>query len=201
MTSRNLTRRQFVYLTTCALGAGGLGLRSLFGAAAEPEGWNPDKPFFTPGQKLKVQPLFMYRLPTPKEAASWKSWGGVQTAAAVAEETARIQTELERMAGQAEFGLEILPLARIDSVEAAKKLADQKWDVTLVYACTGGGDMLRACLALKPDTLVFVRHRSGPVYYWYEGLSAQFLQSDTPAPATDPDTLPGAPACGRCRRG
>ena len=58
----------------------------------------------------------MYRLPAPKEAASWKSWGGVQTAAAVAEETARIQTELDRMAGQAEFGLEILPLAKVDSL-------------------------------------------------------------------------------------
>jgi hypothetical protein len=191
--SRNLTRRQFVYLTTCALGAGGLGLRSLFGAASEAEGWNPDKPFFTPGQKLKVQPLFMYRLPTPKEAASWKSWGGVQTAAAVTEETARIQSELERMAGQAEFGLEILPLARIDSVEAAKKLADQQWDVTLVYACTGSGDMLRACLALKPDTLIFVRHRSGPVYYWYEGLSSQFLQSETPAQGNTPSPSAGRP--------
>ena len=193
MASRNLNRRHFVYLTASALGAGGLGLRSLFGAASETEGWNPDKPFYTPGQKLRVQPLFMYRLPAPKEAASWKSWGGVQTAAAVAEETARIQTELDRMAGQAEFGLEILPLAKVDSVEAAKKLADQKWDVTLVYACTGGGDMLRACLALKPDTLVFVRHRSGPVYYWYEGLSAQFLQSDTPAPATTQTSSPARP--------
>jgi L-fucose isomerase-like protein len=193
MASRDLTRRQFVYLTTCALGAGGLGLPSLLGAPAEAEGWNPDKPFFTPGQKLTVQPLFMYRLPTPKEAASWKSWGGVQTAPAVAEETARIKTELERMAGQAEFGLEILPLANIDSVEAVSKLADQKWDVTLVYACTGGGDLLRACLALKPDALVFVRHRSGPVYYWYEALSTQYLQTETPAPATTQTTTTTRP--------
>jgi hypothetical protein len=190
MTSGNLTRRQFVYLATCALGAGGLGVHSLFGAPSEREDWNPDKAFFTPGQKLRVQPLFMYHLPTPKEAASWKSWGGVQNAASLAEETARIKTELERMAGQAEFGLEILPLVQVDSTEAVKKLAGQKWDVTLLYACTGGGDLMRACLALKPDTLIFVRQRSGPVYYWYEGLSTQFLASDTSAQAS---TSPARP--------
>jgi hypothetical protein len=50
--------------------------------------------------------------------------------------------------------------------------------VTLVYACTGGGQMLRTCLELKPDSLVFVRHRSGPIYYWYEALSTRYLAAD-----------------------
>jgi L-fucose isomerase-like protein len=166
------------------MGASGLSVPSLLGAAVAAEGWNPDDPFFTPGQKLKVQPVFMYHLPTPKEAASWKSWGGIQTAAAVTEEIARIKTELEGMAAKAEFGLEILPVAQVDSLEAIKKLADQKADVTLVYPCTGSGEMLRACLALSKDSLIFLRHRSGPVYYWYEALSSQYLTADTPAPGT-----------------
>jgi L-fucose isomerase-like protein len=52
--------------------------------------------------------------------------------------------------------------------------------VTLVYACTGGGQTLRACLELKPDALIFVRQRSGPVYYWYEALSTRYLSADMP---------------------
>jgi hypothetical protein len=193
MNSRNLSRRQFVGLTTCALGAGGLGLHSLFAAPDAPEVWDPDKPFFTPGRRLKVQPLFMFRLPTPKPQTSWKSWGGVQTAAAVAEETDRIRKELEQIAHQAEFGLEILPLIQVDSLEAIKKLGNRTWDVTLVYACTGGGDLLRACLGLTPDTLIFVRHRSGPVYYWYEALSADFLAKTIPASPAEPASSPGRP--------
>ena len=181
MNSHNLSRRQFVWLTSCAIGGGCMGLPAAFAAQDEAEGWNPKKPFFLPTKKLKVQPVFMYSLPTPKEASSWKSWGGVQTAPAVAEETARIEAELKRMAKQAEFGLKILPLAKVTTPDSARKLADGEWDVTLVYACTGGGQTLRACLELKPDALVFLRHRSGPIYYWYEALSTRYLGTDSPA--------------------
>ena len=181
MNTQNLSRRQFVWLTSCALGAGCMGLPAAFAAQDETEGWNPNKPFFLPGKKLKVQPVFMYSLPTRKEKTSWKSWGGVQTEPAVAEECARIDAELKRLAKQAEFGLEILPLAKVTSPDAAKKLTGGEWDVTLVYACTGGGQTLRTCLELKPDALIFVRQRSGPVYYWYEALSTRFLRADSPA--------------------
>jgi hypothetical protein len=178
MNTQNLTRRQFVWLTSCAIGGGCLGLPAASAATEAIDGWNPDQPFFSTDQKLRVQPVFMYSLPTPKEAASWKSWGGVQTEPAVSEECARIEEELKKLAKQAEFGLEILPLAKVTTAEAAQQLAREPWDVTLVYACTGGGAVLRACLALKPDTLVFVRHRSGPIYYWYEALSTRYLDPD-----------------------
>jgi len=185
MNSRNLSRRQFVWLTSCAIGGSCMGLPAAFAAQEETEGWNPNKPFFSPGKKLKIQPVFMYSLPTPKEAASWKSWGGVQTEQAVAEETARIDAELKRLAKQAEVGLEILPLAKITTTDAAQKLLGAEWDVTLVYACTGGGNLLRACLELKPDTLVFVRKSSGPTYYWYEALSTKILRTDSTDNPTD----------------
>ncbi|MEI2722184.1 MAG: hypothetical protein V9H26_01185 [Verrucomicrobiota bacterium] len=176
MNTQDLSRRQFVWLTSCAIGGGCLGWPAAFAASEATEGWNPNKPFFSPGKKLRVQPVLMYSLPTPKEAASWKSWGGVQTEPAVVEECGRIDAELKQLTKQAEFGLEILPLAKVTTVEAAQKLSGAEWDVTLVYACTGGGAMLRTCLELKPDTLVFVRKDSGPTYYWYEGLSTKYLQ-------------------------
>lgn len=191
MNANHLTRRQFVWLTLFALGGGCLGRRTVFAGQELTAGWNPNKPFFSPGRKLIVQPVFMYSLPTPKEATSWKSWGGVQTESEVGAECARIEGELKRLAKEAGFGLEILPLAKVTSADAARKLADGSWDVTLLYACTGGGQTLRACLELKPDSLVFVRHRSGPIYYWYEALSTRYLTTDSSGnPAADGQTPP-----------
>ncbi|MDX9972455.1 MAG: sugar isomerase, partial [FCB group bacterium] len=60
--------------------------------------------------------------------------------------------------------------------EAAKVAAA---DATSVYPATGGGDLLRACIPAR-NGLIFVRHKSGPVYYWYEALSVQYLRTDRP---------------------
>ncbi|MCP5524407.1 MAG: sugar isomerase [Verrucomicrobiales bacterium] len=120
----------------------------------------------------------MVQVPTPREEASWRSWGGVQTEAAVVEEIERIDHELKTLQGKAEFGLEILPVERVGSVEDAENRADQDTDVVLVYACSGSGSMLRACLKGGRDRLVFVRHQSGPIYYWYEALSVRYLRTD-----------------------
>lgn len=190
MNTHNFSRRQFVWLASCAIGGGCMGWPAALTAREETVGWNPNKPFYLPGRQLKVQPVLMYSLPTRREQTSWKSWGGVQTESAVAEECARIDAELKRLAKQAKFGLEILPLAKVTSPDAVKKLAGGEWDVTLVYACTGGGQTLRACLELKPDALIFVRHRSGPVYYWYEALSTRYLATDSEAWSVEDQNAP-----------
>lgn len=190
MNLQNLSRRQFVWQTTCVIGGGCIGLPTALAAREKTGGWDPNQPFLSPRGKLKVQPLLMYSLPTRKEATSWKSWGGVQTEPAVAEECARIDAELKRLAKQAEFGLEILPLAKVTTPEVARGLTDHAWDVTLIYACTGGGQTLRACLELKPDSLIFVRHRSGPTYYWYEALSPEYLRADSATGSADSTVSP-----------
>ena len=150
---------------------------SLFAATATVD-WDPHKPFRALGRPLKVQPIFMYALPVKKKQTSWRSWGGVQTETAVNEEMARIAGDLKRMAAKAEFRLQLLPVAKVTSPEAAEAAARQDQDVTLLYACTGSGSLLRACLGGKSHALIFVRHQSGPVYYWYEALSTQYLQQD-----------------------
>jgi len=190
-TTAGMDRRAFLGLT--AWGSAGAMLAwtpSVFGDPAA-EDWDPNRPFRALGRPLKVQPVFMYALPTKKEQSSWRSWGGVQTASDVAEEVARINGELKRMAGKAEFGLHILPVAPVTSADAADKLDAQDHDVTLVYASTGSGTLLRACLGRKAHALVFVRHRSGPVYYWYEALSTRYLRTEAtgPAPAADASQL------------
>ncbi|MCB1126403.1 MAG: hypothetical protein KDM81_07905 [Verrucomicrobiae bacterium] len=135
-------------------------------AAREPAEWDPRRSFPLIGRPLKVQPILMVQVPTPREEASWRSWGGVQTEAAVVEEIERIDHELKTLQGKAEFGLEILPVERVGSVEDAENRADKDTDVVLVYACSGSGSMLRACLKGGRDRLVFVRLQSGPIYYW-----------------------------------
>ncbi len=159
--------------------------------AANPSGdWDPHQPFRRLGTALRIQPVFMYALPTRKELSSWRSWGGVQTEAAVTEEVARIKGELAGLKQNAEFGLEILPVEKVNSVEAANSVAGREHDVMLVYACTGSGALLQACLGRKPHALIFVRHRNGPVYYWYEALSTRYLRKENEARLNAADGLP-----------
>lgn len=194
MNSLLFSRRQF--LTRVGVVGGCVALTPRLFAAAEPSAWDPNRPFPRIGKALRVQPVLMYSLPTRREAASWKSWGGIQTEAAVAEECERIAGELARLTATADFPVEFLPLARVTSPQAATSLSQTQADVMLLYACTGSGDILRACLGVRPDTVIFVRHKSGPVYYWYEALSVRYLQTGgaespkpeaakTPAPHVD----------------
>jgi hypothetical protein len=178
MNSPCVTRRQFVRITTCAIGSSLLARPASLFAQTDPEGWDPEKPLARLGRQLKVQPVFMYSLPTRRGAASWKSWGGIQTEQAVQEELERIAGELERLAKQADFGLQIQPVAKVSSLDQVRSLSGQDWDVTLLYACTGRGELLEACLGLQKNNLIFVRHRSGPIYYWYEALSVRHLGTD-----------------------
>ncbi len=185
-----LSRRQFLTLTATGLAGSTVALTPTLAASPTTEGWDPRRPFPVIGRKLTVQPLLMYSLPTRREAASWKSWGGIQTPQAVVEEQLRIAGELKALSARAGFKLEVLPLLTVTTPEAAAKHTGAAHDVTLVYACTGSGDTLRACLRLSKDSLVFVRHRSGPVYYWYEALSTRYLQADPPDPSAPAEANP-----------
>ncbi len=156
------------------------------------EKWNPDLPFIRWGKTLRVQPMLMYATPTPKKETSWRSWGGVLDDASATEEAARITNELKGLAKNAEFPLEILPLQKIKTSEDAAKAKEAEADVVLVYPASGSGRLLKECVPQDGDTILFVRHRSGPVYYWYEALSVAYLDTD------DENTVrSGPPALGK----
>ncbi len=59
-----------------------------------------------------------------------------------------------------------------------------EYDVIVLYAASGSGELLRACFSQKKDqdTIIFVRHRSRPAYYWYEALSTKYLQTGEAGP-------------------
>jgi hypothetical protein len=179
-----LNRREFVGLTT-TLAGGALGVGRALGAGAGQANWGPKRPFVCTGEALVVQPVLMYRVAQKQPATSWKSWGGVQSDAAAAEESQRIARELGALRGEVAFPIRILPVARVKTPTEAARVHDEKYDCVVVYAATGSGELLRACFAPEKnkDTIIFVRHRSGPAYYWYEALSTRYLKTDRDATA------------------
>jgi L-fucose isomerase-like protein len=186
MYDNHISRREFVGLTTAGIAGGvlGLGVSSFAERTTEAEEWDPDKPFVSSGRKLVAQPVLMYTTAQRQKATSWKSWGGVQTEETASEEANRISKELNLLSAQADFPLQILPVVKASSTEQASKVHNNDYDVVIVYAATGSGDMLRACFAKKTDkdAIVFVRHCSGPVYYWYEALSVKYLKTGEKEP-------------------
>jgi len=172
--------------------AAGLGFSSTISASGSAprwaaDDWDPDRPFAAGAKPLRVQPILMYRVAQRREAWSWKSWGGVQTDAAAAEESARIARELASLASNAGFPIEVLPVAMARTVEEARRARASEHDAVIVYPATGGGDVLRECMAEGGRTLVFARHRSGPVYYWYEALSVRYLRPTAAPPGGGAD--------------
>lgn len=182
-----MNRREFLGVTTAMTAAAAVGAAA-YAVASAPSWpvnlWDPDRAHLRIGKPLRIQPILMYRLPEKREMTSWKSWGGIQTEGAVAEEVNRITAELNRVAQGADFALEVLPVARVASPEEAAAAHASGADVVIVYPATGSGSLLQACL---PETggLIFVRHKSGPVYYWYEALSTRQLRKD--GEGTDPE--------------
>ena len=143
--------------------------------------WDPHLPLVVPGAKLKVQPVLMYAVQVYKDATSYRNWGSIHTEQTAAEEGQAIRADLSRLQSTADFPLEVLPLVSVRTVEEARRMHGSEHDVVLVYPASGSAQLLKACFAAKPqrDTLIFARHRSGQLYYWYEALSTRYLKAGT----------------------
>jgi len=139
-----------------------------------PSGGHP----LEPGARraLRVQPVLIYQIFKPRPQTSWRPWGGLFTEKEVAEERSRIGRELESIARAAAYPVEFLPLREIRSVDEGKAVAAGTHDALLMYAASGGVQLLES--VSRPDTpaVIFVRHRSGPVYEWYEIVHPRFLR-------------------------
>ena len=195
MCCNHLNRRDFLGLSTGIIAGIRVAPRSMLLAGKENERyhheWNPDKPMVVTGKPLRIQPILMYGISHRREVASWRSWGGIQSEQAASEEVGRIREELNSLSAEADFPLEILPVVKVKSVEEANGAHNDDADVTLVYPATGSGGVLRACFSEKGDSLVFVRHCSGPVYYWYEALSIQYLSTADEESTQENPSSPG----------
>jgi hypothetical protein len=129
-----------------------------------------------PPVPLRVQPVLAVGLPKRKKQTSWRPWGGFHTEKDIAEEKQRIAAELKKLTSKSEFALEFLPLVTLNTIDQAAKLAKGDHDVLLMYAANSGSKTLQALTDPQKWTIVFVRHKSGPVYLWYEVVHNRYLR-------------------------
>ncbi len=174
----NLSRRNF--LTTAAVGGAVLGGLSWTTLATATESEVPMPNGRVP---LKVLPVLVWDQPRHRPMASWRSWGGIHTPAAAAEEVTRIQQELATIRKAADFPVEFQDVASVHDVrEVAGSKPLNSADVVIVY---GAGYGINGCQDFGKDVIIFQRHRSGPVYLQYEIVSPRFLRQHTDEPALD----------------
>lgn len=172
-------RREFVGLTAGGIVGGVLPPRTPAPGPSIVEEWDPEKPQVVKGRKLVVQPLLRHQIETPRPQHSWRNWGDVNTEQAAADEVRRITAELGKLAEGAGFPIEVLPVARATSDEQAAAVRDSSpADVLILYAA--GARSLDPCLSARRHNIIFVRHRSGPVYDWYENVCNRFLRVPGP---------------------
>jgi hypothetical protein len=129
---------------------------------------------------LKVKPVLVYSTPERKPQTSWRNWGGIETKRDADEEVLRIRRELDRLRAGADFPLDFLPVSGVRSAGDLSSVADFALaDTLLVYAAGGWMDVFDALAATGKDMIFFCRHKSGPVYLWYEIISPRYLRQHT----------------------
>jgi len=173
-----LSRRGFLGgLGTAALGGATLAASAAAGAPASEPG-PPLKSALLAGLPLCVKPALVYAIAQRHEKTSWRPYGGLRDRADVDQEARRIAEELEKLAKQAEFPLRILPVSLVGSDAEAAAVAATECDTLLVYASGGAQQWLEKLAASGKPNVMFVRHRSGPVYLWYEIAHWRFLRKN-----------------------
>ncbi|MEW5901119.1 MAG: sugar isomerase, partial [Acidobacteriota bacterium] len=133
---------------------------------------------------FKVKPVFVYSTPVRRAQTSWRNWGAIQTQAEADEEVKQIRGELDRLRQEADFPVEFLPISGVreaGDLSAATDLSSA--DAILVYAAGGWTDVFDALGRTGKDMVFFCRHKSGPVYLWYEIISPRYLRQHTDSPA------------------
>lgn len=137
------------------------------------------------GEPLKIKPILLYNLLERKEADTWREWGGLKTPEDVDNEFVRINKELNRLETYADFSMEILPLTEVNSDKKAEAVKNTDCDVILLYAAGTAGNTIydmkwiNLLTNMGKHVVMFIRHKSGPVYLWYEIAHVKLLRTAT----------------------
>jgi hypothetical protein len=174
-----MTRRKFVQVT----GTGALGTAALSGLSWTLLSGEPAAMQFRPDRKqLVVKPILSYEIPVRQNQTSWRSWGGIQTEKDAADEIKRIGEELKTLIAKADFPVSFLPVSGIKSTREINDITDLgSADLFIVYAAGGWTDRFDTLNKMGKNMIIFCRHRSGPVYLWYEIISPRYLRQHTDA--------------------
>jgi len=174
--ANGLSRRGFLQgVSSVALASAAItGLSWSVVSAAEQNDTAPKR------RALKVKPILVYSTPQRQHQTSWRSWGGIQTEQDASNEVAQIQRELSKLQSEADFPVEFLKPEGIKGVGDLSGLSDLDIaDVFLLYAAGGGMDTFARLAEHGKDIIFFCRHKSGPVYLWYEIISPRYLRQHT----------------------
>lgn len=129
---------------------------------------------------LVVKPVLLYSTPQRRPQTSWRSWGGIQTQEDADQEAARIKGELEKIQQGADYPVKMLPVSMIKSAGELGRIEDlSQADTIVLYAAGGPQDVFDAVVKTGKNVVFFLRHRSGPVYLWYEIISPRYLHQHT----------------------
>ena len=131
------------------------------------------------GTTLRVKPALVYQLSQRKQARSWRPWGGLHNQNDIDREATKIEKELKKLSSSADFPIEVLPVARVATDAQAAAVKDSDCDVILVYAAGGSRAWLETLAASGKPNVMFLRHKSGPVYLWYEIAHPRLLRKQT----------------------
>ena len=159
---------------------GGMGAAALGGLALSGVSWSllaaeqPELPEAPKRRPLVVKPVFLWGTYSHRPQTSWRAWGGIQTPEDVEKEIPRIKAELAKLQTDADFPIRFLPLASLRSAAELNKVEDvTSADAILVYAANGS---LEGLDKLGKPVILFIRHKSGPLYLWYEIVSPSYLR-------------------------
>ncbi len=170
-----ISRREFLGGVGGTAVLGGMAMAASCAMAAESAGVAPVLPSPT-GSALRVKPVLAYSIDVRREFTSWRAYGGLRAQEDIPKEAARIEEELKALSAKADFAIDILPLSLVNRDADAAAAAATDCDVILVYAASGPSSWLEVLAASKKPNIMFLRHRSGPVYLWYEIAHYRFLR-------------------------
>jgi len=163
----NFTRRRFLGCVGGTVALGGLGMLADLPASAASASRVAGAPL-PRSVALHVQPVLVYQFAVRRERTSWRGYGGLQRPADVERELKRLRSDFMQLTAQAEFPLELLPLRTISNPTELQAACASACDAFLVCAASGSQQWIEALAATQKPNVLFVRHKSGPVYLYYE---------------------------------
>ena len=175
--SNEMSRRKFVQVA----GTGAIGTVAFSGLPWAALNAEPSSREFKPQRKpLVVKPVLSYEIPSRREKTSWRSWGGIQTEKDAGEEIIRIGNELKAIGSRADFPVSFLPVSGVKNNQEIDAISDlASADIFLIYAAGGWMERFDILNKMGKDMIIFCRHKSGPVYLWYEIISPRYLRQHT----------------------
>lgn len=173
-TAQEINRRGFLG----GIAAGAAASLSLPSAAIAqissiPSGQDSGLPKGTP---LRVLPLLVYHLESPKELTSWRSYGDLREQSAVEAEAKRIEADMQELAKTADFPIEFSPAQLVNDENQAKAAAAADADMLALFAAGGGTSLYTILAASKAAKVMFIRHKTKPYYLWHEIAHWRFLR-------------------------